>query len=357
MEAFSRMKKKSLIKQLGFLCVVAVLSACASSSPRDDNARLGPIKEYDEKVTIKPLPTPAPDTKSQAVASPTPTPKLGLEPIIKTEMKGKKKKKATESSDGTVSGGTRLPEVEDSEGFNGRRPVVDPFHVGEKVTMMATYFGVSAGDITLEVHPPVEVNGRKAYHFHSKLESSSVFSMFYKVDDFADSYMDYEQLVPINFSISVKETKQLREVRQIFDWKTLKASFWERKVTKESGVEEKKKDWDLKPFSQDVYTALFYIRMFALKEGKTYVYPVSDDNKNWEVKAKVVRREILKTDLGNFKTVVVQPQVASEGVFKPMGEVFFWYTDDERHFPVKFEAKIKIGKLVGYLKALEKGSP
>ncbi|MDZ4677876.1 MAG: DUF3108 domain-containing protein [Oligoflexia bacterium] len=342
------------------LLVIVFLSACASSSLKDNNTTVGPIQEYDDKVVIKPLPAPTQDEKNSASApASTATPKLGLEPLTKVEMKGKKKKKSPESPEvpEAVVTGVRQPEVEDTEGFNGRRPIVDPFHVGEKVTMMVTYFGVSAGDITLEVKPYVEVNGRKAYHFYSKLDSSSVFSMFYKIDDFANSYMDYEQLVPINFSISVKESKQLREVRQIFDWKTLKASFWERKVTQESGVEEKKKNWDLRPFSQDIYTALYYIRMFALKEGKTYIYPVSDDNKNWEVKAKVIRREILKTDLGNFKTVVIQPQVAAEGVFKPMGEVFFWYTDDERHFPVKFEAKIKIGKLVGYLKALEKGAP
>ena len=40
-----------------------------------------------------------------------------------------------------------------------------------------------------------------------------------------------------------------------------------------------------------------------------------------------------------------------------MGEVYFWFTDDDRKFPIKFESKIKIGKLVGYLKALEKGAP
>ena len=354
------------------IAFVAELISCAARAPKlDYPVTIGPIKEFDEKVNIKPI-EPSPggasgevkdnviETKKSEELAVLP-PKLGLEPTVKIEMKGKgKKKKGTnqivQEPDPKATPEPRLPEIEDSENFNGRRPIADPFREGEKVTLMMTYFGVSAGDATLEVHPFVEVNGRKAYHFYSKLTSSSVFSMFYKVDDFCESYMDYEQLVPLTFTLSAVETKQLREVRQFFDWKKKKADYWEKRVTKESGVEEKNQSWDLVPYSQNIYTAVQYIRTFALKDDKTYVYHVSDDGRAWDVRATVVRREILKTDLGNFKTVVIKPEVATEGVLKPMGEVLCWYTDDDRKFPVKVESKIKIGKVIGYLKALDRGT-
>lgn len=330
---------------------------CAGKAPKLDHpVTLGPIKEYEEKVAVKPLAQPS--SATPVVPRPTSTPKLGLEPVVKIELKGKKKRKKSGISEKSEENqAVRMPEIEDAEGFAGRRPIVDPYRVGEKVTLMLTYFGVSAGDATLEVKPFVEVNGRKAYHFYSLLQSSSVFSMFYKVDDYCESYLDYDELVPLTLTISAKETKQLREVRQFFDWKTKKANYWEQRVTSEDGVKEKKNSWDLVPFSQNIYTALYYIRTFALKDGKTYAYHVSDDNRNWDVRASVLRRELLKTDLGNFQTVVVKPEVATEGVLKPMGDVLFWYTDDDRKFPVKFESKIKIGKIVGYLKALERGAP
>jgi hypothetical protein len=167
--------------------------------------------------------------------------------------------------------------------------------------------------------------------------------------------MDYNEMVPLTFTLSATETKQIREARQFFDWKTKKASYWEKVVTQEDGVKEHKKEWPLVPYSQNIYTAVQYMRVFQLADGKTYVYHVSDDGRSWDVRGTVVRREILKTDLGNFKTVVIKPVVATEGVLKAMGEVYFWYTDDDRHFPVRFEAKIKIGKIIGSLKALEKG--
>ena len=352
-----------MIKLQVVVLIAVILTACAGRSPKEDpNFKIAPIKEYDEKVEVKPLPqneTPSAEAVPKKEGKEPVQPKLGLEPVVKLEVKGRHKKKMTQQTETqeAATSTVRLPEIEDSEGMVGRRPILDPFRVGEKVTLMMTYFGVSAGDATLELKPFAEVNGRKAYHFYSKMQSSSVFSLFYRIEDFCESYLDYEQLVPLNFTLSATETKQLMEARQFFDWKNKKADYWQRRVTKENGVEEKKKTWDLLPFSQNIYTAVQYIRIFQLKDGKTYTYHVSDDGRVWDVKATVVRREILKTDLGNLKTIVVKPEVMTEGILKPMGEVLFWYTDDDRKFPVKFESKIKIGKIIGYLKGLEKGTP
>jgi hypothetical protein len=335
-----------------FIC--AHLLACAAKSPMGETVQIGAIHEYDKKVDVKPIEPALEATPADKTAPPPKTPELGLEAQTRAEIKKEKAKvKKGEMKEEQII--PHLPETEDSEGFNGRRPVKDPFRVGEKVVMMLTYFGVSAGDASLEIKPFVQVNGRKAYHFYSKLDSSPVFSMFYKVDDYCESFVDYEQMVPLNFTLSAKETKQLREIRTFFDWKKKEADFWEKKITKESGTEEKKKNWALRPFSQNVYTALQYARVFQLKVGKTYEWRVSDEGRAWDVKATVLRKEKLKTDIGTFDTLVIRPEVETAGILQKKGEVLFWVTDDDRKFPVRLEAKIKIGKVIGYLKAIEKG--
>ena len=70
------------------------------------------------------------------------------------------------------------------------------------------------------------------------------------------------------------------------------------------------------------------------------------------VKGHVLRRETITTDIGELKTVVVKPEVQIDGIFKPMGEVLFWLTDDDRKFVVRIESKIKIGTIVGSLKEI-----
>lgn len=266
---------------------------------------------------------------------PKPTPKT-------TEKKSKKAMK-------------HLPEIEDGEGFIARRPEVDPFRVGEAVTLSMTYFNLTAGDMILKVDPFVEVNGKKAYTFAVDLKTNSLFSKFYSVNDHASTHVDFETIVPYDHQISVKESKQLREIKSFFDFKNNKASYWETKVTEDKGEESKKLEWDILPYSQNVVSAAYYLRTFTLKPGKKVAFRVAEEGKNIVFKGEVLRREELKTDLGKFNTVVVRPQIEVDGVFKPMGEMLIWLTDDDRKFIVRIEAKIKIGTIIAKLKAIEKG--
>ena len=101
---------------------------------------------------------------------------------LKKEVSRKKKKVALRKEK-KRSKKRRKPHLEDDEGFDGRRPLVEPYEVGEKVILRLSYFGVEAGKFTMEVKPMVKVNGRKSYHFHYRAKSSRLFSLFYSVND------------------------------------------------------------------------------------------------------------------------------------------------------------------------------
>jgi hypothetical protein len=251
--------------------------------------------------------------------------------------------------------GPRQPSIEDTEGFEGRRPKVDPYRVGEKVTLEVSYFNVVAGDLTLEVHPFVQVNGRKSYSFIGRVKSTSVFAMFYAVDDWFETYVDYETLVPYNYALHVKESKQLRETRSVFDWSQKKAKHWDKKINVNKKVEEKRFEWDIPEFSQNIFTAVYYLRNFKLTPGKKIAFHVAHENENLVVTGEVLRREKLTTPAGVFNTVVIKPKIELNGSFKPVGDIFLWLTDDDRKYPVKIESKIKIGRIVGVVKSIEPG--
>ena len=251
----------------------------------------------------------------------------------------------------------RPPDIEDDEGFLGRRPVVDPFRVGEKTTLQLSYFGVVAGDLEMGVGTFASVNGRKAYRFTAKANSRSLFSMIYAVDDWAETFVDHETLVPSTYALHVKESKQLREQRMYFDWRAMQAHFWDKRVAKDSGVEEKKLDWEALAFSQTIFSGPFYLRTFALSPGKKLAFRVANEGKNYVFTGEVLRRETIATPAGTFQTVVVRPQIQLGGVFQPVGEILFWLTDDDRKFFVRIESKIKIGTIVGVAKSIERGAP
>lgn len=328
------------------MSVVAILiAACAGKVLQVDRSdEVLKTDEFDKKVVIEEAPT-----------EPPPEPVIKEEP----EKKGKVKKKAKPATKKTAKKGKpmgpRQPTLEDSVGFEGRRPVVDPFRVGEKMTFDISYFRVTAGTLEVETKPFAQVNGQKSYHFEMTGKSNSFFSKIYAVDDKAVTYLSYDELVPLNLQISLKESKQLAETRTYFDWKAMRASYWQKKITKDKGERSKKIDWDLLPYSQNVISAAYYMRIFQYAVGKTLAFRVADEGKNIVFKGEVIRKEHLETEAGEFDTIVVKPQLTVDGIFKPVGEILIWLTDDDRKFLVRLESKIKIGTVVAKLKSLDKG--
>ena len=247
----------------------------------------------------------------------------------------------------------RVPEIEDSIGFNGRRPLKDPFRVGERVKLQISYFGVVAGFLTLEVLPFVEVNGRKSYHFVTSIQSNESFEWIYAVDDRAETFVDYEDLRPHTFNLDVKESKQLLQAKSYFDWDKMSSYYWEKRYTKAKGEEEREMEWQVEPFAQNVFSAAFYMRVFQYEPGKELAFRVANKKSNLVFRGKILRRETIDTKVGKIRTIVIKPEFEIGGLFQPVGDIYFWLTDDDRKLVVKIESKIRIGKLVGEVVELQ----
>jgi hypothetical protein len=363
---------------LFFSFIVAVSASqlgCNSQTLKLDNSNdLLKNEEYEKQIKVATIPAAAPSGEFVRVPGPPPVPgafavsKSG-KVTVKKAPKGKRGKapkadgagesavpsEATAASTPAVTVSGHPPPLEDQEGFVARRPVKDPFRVGEKTVLEASYFGVVAGELALEVRPFVEVNGRKSYNFAGTAISTSVFAMFYAVDDWFETFVDFETLTPYTYALHVKEKAQLREARSIFNWEKGRASFWDKKINAEKKVEEKKHEWDIPAYSQNIFSIAYYIRTFQLKPGKKLAIRLAHENENLIVTSEVLRREKLSTAVGDLDTVVVKPKIEINGVFKPVGDIFIWFTDDDRKLLVRMESKIKIGTIVASVKSIDRG--
>jgi ribosomal protein S17E len=94
----------------------------------------------------------------------------------------------------------------------------------------------------------------------------------------------------------------------------------------------------------DLLTGVFYASSQPMEVGKSFVIPVVDALHTVPVTMKVEGREEIKTTLGTFKTLRVQP-MADAGVVKNRGAIWIWYTDDERHLPVQMRARLFWGTI------------
>jgi hypothetical protein len=94
----------------------------------------------------------------------------------------------------------------------------------------------------------------------------------------------------------------------------------------------------------DLLTGVYYASSQPMEVGKTFVIPVVDAQRTVPVTMKVEGREVIKTTLGTFKTLRVQP-TADAGVVKNRGNIWIWYTDDARHLPVQMRARLFWGTI------------
>jgi hypothetical protein len=102
----------------------------------------------------------------------------------------------------------------------------------------------------------------------------------------------------------------------------------------------------------DLLTGVFYASSQPMEVGKSFDMPVVDALKTVVVTMKAEAKEELKTPAGNFKTIKVEPTAAA-GVVKNRGQIWIWYSDDERHLPVQMRARLFWGTITFRLASIE----
>lgn len=317
-----------LIREMVYSTLLLVLAACAGKpviSKIDSNTQELP-KDLQSKFEVRsaedtPVPLPIPEAK-------------------KTKSPHRKAKAKIEIP-------FTIPD---------RRAKFNPIWVGEKQTLEVTYIGLAAGEFTTEVLPMKKIADRSVYHLNATVKSSAVLNLFYRLDDMIESFWDATGLYSHRFHMVLDETKQARDVLELYDPEKRKAFYWNRRNQPDKPPVESKEYFDMVPFAQDSFTAAFYLRTLPLEDGQTYTFPVVSEGKGWDCVVNVVRREMMDTPLGKKMTVVVHPQTRYNGVMKQeKGEGTIWLTDDDRRFIVRLEAKVKIGSVAAQLKKVELG--
>lgn len=378
------------MKHYLILGILLILTSCGSSFLKYDKAdTLNVNNEFEKQVKIERTEAPASAEDEVLVtgnldSAPVSTPVVDSQPASKASTKSKTsakkasskavkvkvpaksaksvEKKADKAGVAKADEGSevtdpnkRQPEIEDDEEFTGRRPNVDPYRVGEEVVHTVKYFKVSAGELKFKVEPFAVVNGKKSYSFITEIKSSSVFSNFYSVEDRVEALVSYDDLVATSYALHVKESGQLREGRAFFNQDTHQATYWEKKYTEKSGHEEKKQNWEMQSFSQNVFSAVFYMRAFKWTVGKEISFRVAHDKENILFKGKAIRKEKITTDAGTFNAIVIKPEFTVKGAFRPVGDIFIWLSDDDRKYLLRIESSIKIGTLISEVVSIKPG--
>jgi hypothetical protein len=291
------------------------------------------LRKFDDSNIRKEIPAEVAEkfeVKDVSALSKTPAPAKPAEKVITKKTKSKKGSAVTENKEPAIPPMRRLDQM--------------PFVESEKLSYDIRYVGVTAATFNIEVLPVKVVNDRKVYHLKARAKTVKFFELVYRVDDSIESFWDFDGLYSHRFTMDLDESKQSRKLIELYDYEKRKSYYWNRIDHSEKGFSEQKEEHDIKLWSQDPLSLLYYLRVVQLPQNKGDVVkvPVILDGKQWEAVITFDRKE--KMSIGNrvFEANVFKLENYQNGELKNKDNTV-WISNDEHRYLLRIEAKVKVG--------------
>ncbi len=214
----------------------------------------------------------------------------------------------------------------------------EAFGFGEKFYYKVGYKFITAGYGYFKIlSKPTYFKGRMCYDAQFGVRSLKKLDFLYKVRDNYRSLIDVKGIFPWYFEQHIREGGYKRDFRAVFDQKNHYAyAVYKNKVKK----------YAIPPYARDIVSAYYYVRTLDLSSfPKDTIIKLHNFYKDstYVLGVKFHGKETVEVPAGKFRCVVVEPVVLKGGLFRNIGSIYVWLTDDERKMPVKVGAQIIIG--------------
>ncbi len=214
-----------------------------------------------------------------------------------------------------------------------------PQFLGETLRYAMTILGVAGGELTLSAQP-AELAGHPAWKFELSAVSNDFLSKLFLVRDYMVSWVDPKSFRSVRFEKHTVEGKRVRDELTEFDY--------EAGVARHEG-----KTVPLNDATLDTLSSVYFLRTLPLDKEKPAELQVFSGETH-VLRVEIQGRESIKTPAGTFSTIRVEPKSSGGSLIGKGKNLVLWLTDDERRIPVQIRSKLKVGTLIGKLRAIEK---
>ncbi|WP_103069273.1 DUF3108 domain-containing protein [Aquimarina sediminis] len=223
------------------------------------------------------------------------------------------------------------------------------FDSGEWFRFRIHYGLFTASYATLEVKEE-KLNGMPVHHIVGIGKSSGILSVFFKVEDYYETYIDKNKVKPYRFIRKINEGGHTKDIEINFNHKNSKALVFNKKYNT-------KKTFSIKSDVQDMMSSFYYLRnsinTSSLKKGDEQFVNMFFDNENYRFKLKFLGREVIKTKVGKVACLKFRPYVQADRIFKEEESMTVWVSDDDNRMPVRIKADILVGSIKADLDAFK----
>lgn len=221
-----------------------------------------------------------------------------------------------------------------------------PFGPGEHLVYKVKVGVFNAGEGYMSVVGVDEHEGAPVYHVEMGLEGGIG---PFNVDDLYQTWFDVSTLQTWRYVRDIDEVGYQSYRHWLFHPDRMR---WERQDNDEGG--------DLgSALPLDEIAFIYFLRTLPLEVGKSYTlsrYFKEDGN---PVVIKVLRKDQRETEGVRYNTIVISPEIQTDGLFGKGGKAEIHVTDDERRIPVYVKSDIPgfPGSLTLHLRTIQDGYP
>ena len=218
---------------------------------------------------------------------------------------------------------------------------INRFETGELLEYRLHYgiFNTSYASLQLS---NVILDNKPVYHAAGYGKTTGLARLFFKVEDYYDSYFDASSINPLFFKRNIDEGGYTKNLEIVFDQ--------EKNIAYINNIKEKKKtEVKTAPNSQDLISSLYYLRKFFkkedIKENEYFNINMFYDSKNRFFELQYLGTEVIRTRFGKIECLKFKPTTKRSRIFRGEGSITIWLSNDQNRIPVRIQADLLIGSI------------
>src|SRR6266850_3151323 len=194
-----------------------------------------------------------------------------------------------------------------------------PYQVGERLTFNVSFSNfISAAHVEVLVAARGTFFGREGIQLKGHVETNGVVNAaLFAINNDYITYVDPATGLPYYGQQTIRETARTTETSADFNQPAGTAAIPDKRTASVPGT-------------YDFLSAIYRLRALSLTDGTTYSLSVHDENQNYQIEVKVSGREVIKTNVGSFNTIVAQLRVKSDSEVHGYS-LKAHFSDDQRH--------------------------
>lgn len=221
----------------------------------------------------------------------------------------------------------------------------DSFDFGEKLEYRVHYGMLNAAEATMEIGKnPVYRNNRPCYKVDIWGRSVGLFDLITRINDNWGTYIDTAAIIPHGFYRILEEGRYRKFEYVDFDHQKGEAI---TTILDKKTKEPKEKIVTKVPENiQDMVSGYYFIRTLdfgKMTPGEIVTIDAFFDEERYDFKIRYLGKESLKTKVGRFRCIVLQPLLPKNGLFTGEDAIKIWISDDANKIPLKVKASMFVG--------------